>query len=58
MKGKAEVYVADIKKMSGAEQLRVDALITEGELEGYVKVITRSNIGAPAIVALADDVTF
>lgn len=58
MKGKAEVYVADIKRYSGAEKLRVDALISEGELEGYVKVITWSNYGAPVIVSLADDVTF
>lgn len=58
MKGKAEVHVVDLKQLSGAEKLRVDALITEGELEGYVKVITRSNSGAPTIVALADDVTF
>lgn len=58
MKGKAEVFVNDIKNRSGAERLRVDALLSEGELEGYIKVITRSNNGAPVIVALADDVTF
>lgn len=58
MKGKAEVYVDDIKQRSGAERLRVDALLSEGELEGYVKVITWSSNGAPVIVALADDVTF
>lgn len=58
MKGKAEVFVNDIKDRSGAERLRVDALLSEGELEGYIKVITRSNNGAPVIVALADDVTF
>lgn len=58
MKGKAEVYVDDIKNRSGAERLRVDALLSEGELEGYVKVITRSGNGAPVIVALADDVVF
>lgn len=58
MKGKAEVYVEDIKNRSGAERLRVDSLLSEGELEGYVKVITRSNNGAPVIVALADDVSF
>ena len=58
MKGKAEVYVVDIKKNSNAEQLRVDALLSEGELEGYIKVITRSSNGVPLIVALDEDVTF
>ena len=58
MKGKAEVYVSDIKEHSGAERLRVDALLSEGELEGYVKVITWSTTGAPKIVALAEDVVF
>ena len=58
MKGKAEVYVNDIKQRSNAERLRVDALLSEGELEGYIKVITRSSNGAPVIVALAEDVTF
>lgn len=58
MKGKAEVYVSDIKEHSGAERLRVDALLSEGELEGYVKVITWSTTGAPKIVALAEDAVF
>jgi UDP-N-acetylmuramyl pentapeptide phosphotransferase/UDP-N-acetylglucosamine-1-phosphate transferase len=58
MKGKAEVYVVDIKKHSNAEQLRVDTILSEGELEGYIKVITCSSNGVPLIVALDEDVTF
>lgn len=58
MKGKAEVYVSDIKQYSSAEQMRIDALLSEGELEGYIKVITRSDNGAPKIVTLSEDVVF
>ena len=58
MKGKAEVYVNDIKNHSGAEQLRVNTLLSEGEMEGYIKVINRSSNGNPLIVALDENVTF
>lgn len=58
MKGKAELFVDDIKGYSGADQFRVDALLSEGEIEGYVKVIKRTSNGTPVIVTLADDVVF
>lgn len=58
MEGKAEVLVDDIKRYSGAERLRVDILLTEGELEGYIKVFSWSESGNPTIVALSEDVTF
>jgi len=58
MKGKAEVYVDDIEKRSGAEKLRIYPLLFEGEMEGYIRVITRSGLGSPEIVTLADDVSF
>ena len=58
MKGKAELFVDDIKGYSGADKFRVDALLSEGEIEGYVKVIKRSSNGTPIIVTLADDVVF
>ena len=58
MKGKAEVYVEDIERRSGAEKLRIFPILFEGEMQGYIKVITRSGLGTPEIVALADDVTF
>ena len=58
MKGKAEVYVDDIEKRSGAEKLRIYPILFEGEMSGYIKVITRSGLGSPEIVTLADDVSF
>ena len=58
MKGKAEVYVDDIEKRSGADKLRVYPILFEGEMAGYIKIITRSGLGAPEIVTLADDVSF
>ena len=58
MKGKAEVYVDDIEKRSGAEKLRIYPILFEGEMAGYIKVITRSGLGSPEIVTLADDVSF
>lgn len=58
MKGKAELYVDDIKRRSGADRLRVDALLFEGEMEGYIHVITRSTLGSAEIVALDENVTF
>ena len=58
MKGKAEVLVDDIKQQSGAETFRVDAMLSEGEVEGYIKVVSRTFNGGPMIVALADNVTF
>lgn len=58
MAGKAEVLVDDIKRYSGAERLRVDVLLTEGELEGYIKVFAWSEKGNPTIVALSENVSF
>lgn len=52
MKGKAEVFVDDIRKRSGADKMRVYAIIFEGEQEGYINVITRDSWGAPVIVSL------
>ncbi len=58
MKGKAEVYVDDIERRSGAEKLRIYPILFEGEMSGYIKVITRSGLGSPEIVTLAEDVSF
>ena len=52
MKGKAEVFVDDIQKRSGAEAMRVYPIIFEGEQEGLITVITRDSWGAPVIVSL------
>ena len=55
MKGKAEVYIDDIKKRSGADPLRVDALVYEGVLDGFIVTIKEGVWGMPMIVVLADE---
>ncbi len=56
MKGKAEVHVDDIVDNSGAEKLRVYAILFEEERDGYVVVVRASRWGAPEIVTLASEV--
>ena len=56
MKGKAEVHVDDIMENSGAEKLRVYAILFEEEQEGYVVVIKASQWGTPEIVSLKSEV--
>ena len=55
LKGKAEVYVDDIKNRSGADPLRVDALVYEGVLDGFIVTIKEGVWGMPMIVVLADE---
>lgn len=52
MKGKAEVYVSDIIENSGADKLRIYAILFEEEMEGRIKVVRTVGLGAPDIVAL------
>ncbi len=52
MKGRAEVMVEDILKNSGAEKLRVYAILCEEEANGRIRVIKSSVTGAPEIVTL------
>lgn len=52
MKGRAEVYVSDIMENSGAEKLRVHAILSEEEMKGRVKVIKTTGMGSPEIVAI------
>ena len=54
MKGLAEVYVDDIKRRSGANPLRVDAIIDEGIIDGFIFVIKEGVWGAPMIVSLME----
>ena len=56
MKGKAEVHVSDIIANSGAERLRVYAILFEEEQAGYIVVVKCSLWGAPEIVALKSEV--
>jgi UDP-N-acetylmuramyl pentapeptide phosphotransferase/UDP-N-acetylglucosamine-1-phosphate transferase len=55
MKGKAEVYVDDIKKRSGANPLRVDILLDEGILNGTIICVKEAKWGMPIIVTLAEE---
>ena len=55
MRGKSEVYVDDIKKRSGANTLRVDAIITEGIMGGFIVIVKEGVWGAPVIVSLKED---
>jgi UDP-N-acetylmuramyl pentapeptide phosphotransferase/UDP-N-acetylglucosamine-1-phosphate transferase len=55
MKGLAEVYVDDIKRRSGANPLRVDAIIDEGILDGFIITIKEGVWGAPMIVSLMEN---
>ncbi len=55
LKGKAEVYVDDIKKRSGADPFRVDALVYEGVLDGFIVTIKEGVWGMPMIVVLAEE---
>ena len=52
MKGKAEVFVDDIKERSGAEALRVDAILFEEVRDGYVMVVKHGAWGEAEIVTL------
>ena len=56
MKGKAEVHVDDIISNSGADRLRVYAILFEEEQAGYVVVVKASQWGAPEIVSLKSEV--
>ncbi len=55
IKGKAEVYVDDIKQRSGANRLRVDALIFEGMRDGFIRQVKEDVWGTPLIITLAED---
>lgn len=55
LKGKAEVHVSDLIAYSGAEKLRVYPILFEEEQAGYVKVLRRSGLGSPEIIALSDN---
>ena len=51
MKGKAEVFVDDIKQRSGANPLRVDVVIEEGIFDGFITIIKENEWKTPMIVA-------
>lgn len=55
IKGKAEVYVDDIKNRSGANALRVDVLIDEGIIDGFIMTVKEGVWGAPMIVTFKDN---
>ena len=52
MKGKAEVFVEDIKRNSGADAMRVYPILFEEVQEGYVAIVKADSWGAPVIVCL------
>lgn len=55
MKGKVEVYVADIKQRSGANPQNVEYLIQEGIANGTIVQIKAGVWGVPLIVVLAEE---
>ena len=52
MKGRSEVMVHDIISNSGANRLRVYAILFEEEMLGHIYVIQSSELGAPEIVSI------
>lgn len=52
MRGRAEVLVIDIIRNSGANRLRIYSILYEEEQSGRLRVIRRSSMGGPEIVAL------
>lgn len=55
MRGKSEVYIDDVKKHSGANIFRVDAIVTEGILDGFITIVKEGVWGAPMIVSFKED---
>ena len=55
LKGKAEVYVDDIKKRSGVNPKDVDFLVQEGITNGTIVQIKAGVWGVPLIVMLAEE---
>lgn len=47
-----DVPVDDIVRKAGADRLRVHPLMFELEREGYIAVVARRALGAPAVVRL------
>ena len=54
MKGKAEVYVDDIKERSGAKASRVDSFVQQGIEDGFIIVVKEGVWSAPEIVTLKE----
>ena len=54
MNGKAEVFVDDIKRRSGADPLRVEDMVREGIADGFICVIKEGAWGAPNIITLIE----
>ncbi len=55
LKGKAEVYVADIKERSGADPAVVDNLISQAVADGLLTVVKSDLDGLPTIVTLNEE---
>lgn len=51
LEGKAEVAADDLIKYSGADPMRVDALIQEGIHDGFIVVIEENAWGTPRIIS-------
>ena len=49
-----EVAVADITAHSGADKLRVYPILQEMILDGSITIVKTEDLGAPAVVKLAD----
>ena len=56
LKGKAEVFVDDIKKRSEARPENVEALVREGLANGTIRQIKAGVWGVPLIVALEEEI--
>ncbi|MBQ8062144.1 MAG: undecaprenyl/decaprenyl-phosphate alpha-N-acetylglucosaminyl 1-phosphate transferase [Bacteroidales bacterium] len=55
MKGKAEVYVSDIKARSGVDPDEVDDLISRGVSKGLLIVVKSGPDGLPTIITLPEE---
>ena len=55
MKGKAEVYVSDIKARSGVDPDKVDDLISRGVSKGLLIVVKSGPDGLPTIITLPEE---
>ena len=55
LKGKAEVFVSDIKKRSGVDSEQVDAIVREGVESGAIRVVRALEDGSPDIITLIEE---
>ena len=55
MKGKAEVYLRNIKERSGVDPEKVDSIVDEGIRDGSIILIRDAKDGTSAIITLKEE---